>query len=91
MPTNCRNSSWSPSSLVYQEFDSDFGNRFDPTAFDEVDQPPPVHILYPRPTFKTFYLNRVGRSCCNWRISLVLISWHLLKFSRLDSFRIDVR
>uniref|UniRef100_A0A0A1WSN7 Genome polyprotein n=1 Tax=Zeugodacus cucurbitae TaxID=28588 RepID=A0A0A1WSN7_ZEUCU len=44
---NC--SSWNPSSLVYHEMDF-MDARFDPSLFDEFDQPPPVHILYPRPT-----------------------------------------
>ncbi|KAL7742848.1 hypothetical protein ACLKA6_012270 [Drosophila palustris] len=39
-----------PFSLVYHKFD---GNdvRYDPNFFDEFDQPPPVHIIYPRPNF----------------------------------------
>lgn len=37
------------SSLVYTDFDSDFGGPFDPDSFDEIEQPPPVHIIYPRP------------------------------------------
>lgn len=44
---------WIPSSLIYadldSEMDSDFGNRFDPSLFDEIEEPPPVHIIYPRP------------------------------------------
>lgn len=40
--------------------DSDFGTQFDPMLFDEIDQPPPVHILYPRPTMHTFGSGRGG-------------------------------
>lgn len=46
---------WIPSSFIYADLDSDqdtdFGNRFDPNLFDEIEEPPPVHILYPRPAF----------------------------------------
>lgn len=47
---------WIPSSLTYADIDpedqdSDFGSRFDPSLFDEVEEPPPVHIIYPRPAF----------------------------------------
>lgn len=43
---------WMPSSLVYTDLDGDFsfGLPFDPNAFDEIDEPPPVHIIYPRPS-----------------------------------------
>lgn len=51
---NC--SSWNPSSLVYHEIDF-MDARFDPSLFDEFDQPPPVHILYPRPTNNPYYHN----------------------------------
>lgn len=36
-----------PSLLVYTDYD--FG--FDPRLFDELEEPPPVHILYPRPPY----------------------------------------
>lgn len=39
---------WLSSSLVY-EYENSFGNKFDPRLFDKVGEPPPVHILYPRP------------------------------------------
>lgn len=41
-----------PSSLVYTGLDGEFnsGLPFDPKSFDEVDEPPPVHIIYPRPS-----------------------------------------
>lgn len=46
---------WIPSSLIYadieSEVESDFGGRFDPSLFDEIEEPPPVHILYPRPAY----------------------------------------
>lgn len=43
------------SSLVYTDFDSDFGGPFDPDSFDEIEQPPPVHIIYPRPASSSPY------------------------------------
>lgn len=50
---------WNPSSLVYHELDyNDF--RFDPSMFDAFDQPPPVHILYPRPTPPGFHNYKSG-------------------------------
>lgn len=39
-----------PYSLVYHKFDVN-DVRYDPNFFDEFDQPPPVHIIYPRPNF----------------------------------------
>ena len=33
-----------------EDFD-DFDLRFDPNHFDDVEEPPPVHIIYPRPSF----------------------------------------
>lgn len=47
---------WIPSSLIYTDIDpddqdTDFGGRFDPSLFDEIEEPPPVHIIYPRPAF----------------------------------------
>lgn len=44
-------SSWIPSSLLYDDDDDDFDLRFDPNRFDVVEEPPPVHILYPRPSY----------------------------------------
>lgn len=41
---------WIPSSLVYPDSDNNFGTQFDPNLFDELEEPPPVHILYPRPS-----------------------------------------
>lgn len=53
MLPNINSHFWIPSSLIYadldSEMDSDFGNRFDPSLFDDIEEPPPVHILYPRP------------------------------------------
>lgn len=40
---------WLSSSLVY-EYENSYGTKFDPRLFDTVDQPPPVHIIYPRPS-----------------------------------------
>lgn len=44
---------WIPSSLVYTDGVEDFGSVFDPSQFDDMDEPPPVHILYPRPGYKS--------------------------------------
>lgn len=46
-------SSWIPSSMMgYDEDDfDDFDLRFDPNRFDDIEEPPPVHILYPRPSY----------------------------------------
>lgn len=41
---------WIPSSLVYTDGDIYFGTEIDPNIFDELEEPPPVHIIYPRPT-----------------------------------------
>lgn len=34
--------------------ESDFGRPFDPNDFDELEEPPPVHIIYPRPSSQSF-------------------------------------
>lgn len=39
---------WLSSSLVF-EYENSYGTKFDPRLFDNVEQPPPVHIIYPRP------------------------------------------
>lgn len=39
---------WLPSSLVYNDLDLE---KFDFDNFDEIQEPPPVHIIYPRPSF----------------------------------------
>lgn len=44
-------STWIPSSLLYDDEINDFDLRFDPARFDEIEEPPPVHILYPRPSY----------------------------------------
>ncbi|XP_055703583.1 uncharacterized protein LOC129802055 [Phlebotomus papatasi] len=54
---SCSNPSWTSSSLVYSEVEnllngvlaggtSEIFNH----NFDEINEPPPVHIIYPRPT-----------------------------------------
>lgn len=55
------------SSLLYGDDELDeFDLHFDPSHFDEIEEPPPVHILYPRPTY--------NRAC-----SIRLLSNHLVK------------
>lgn len=49
---------WIPSSLVYTDSDSNEFGRFDPNLFDELEEPPPVHILYPRPAYGISQINR---------------------------------
>lgn len=39
-----------PSSLIYPDKDPISGRPFDPNDFDELEEPPPVHIIYPRPS-----------------------------------------
>lgn len=41
---------WFPSSLIYPDKENNFGEPFDPNDFDELEEPPPVHIIYPRPS-----------------------------------------
>lgn len=43
--------SWIPSSLLYGDLDMDLDERFNVDHFDEIQEPPPVHIIYPRPPF----------------------------------------
>lgn len=54
LPKKKKSPFWIPSSLVYtdDDDDDDFGSQFDPKLFDDMDEPPPVHIMYPRPGFK---------------------------------------
>lgn len=52
---------WIPSSLVYTDGVEDFGSVFDPSQFDDMDEPPPVHILYPRPGYKSVAAGFVRR------------------------------
>lgn len=42
---------WLPSSLVYSDLDNEFDHHaFDDGDFDAIEEPPPVHIIYPRPS-----------------------------------------
>lgn len=51
MKCSCKISNfWFPSSLIYPENEIEFGRPFDPNDFDEIEEPPPVHIIYPRPS-----------------------------------------
>lgn len=34
---------------MYTDGDIYFGTELDPNMFDELEEPPPVHIIYPRP------------------------------------------
>lgn len=43
---------WLSSSLVHA-YDNSYGNKFDPGLFDKLEEPPPVHIIYPRPNPNT--------------------------------------
>jgi hypothetical protein len=38
-------------SVLYDDGFDEFGFEFDPSHFDEIEEPPPVHILYPRPSY----------------------------------------
>uniref|UniRef100_A0A182RB94 Basement membrane-specific heparan sulfate proteoglycan core protein n=1 Tax=Anopheles funestus TaxID=62324 RepID=A0A182RB94_ANOFN len=44
----CDDPSWIPSSLLYTDFD-DLDDTLGPYEFDKIEEPPPVHIIYPRP------------------------------------------
>lgn len=59
-------SMWNASSLVYQEF----GESSDLSFFDELDQPPPVHILYPRPKLSEFSTSPAYRSVVSLSLGL---------------------
>lgn len=62
------------SSLLYGDDELDeFDLHFDPSHFDDIEEPPPVHILYPRPTY--------SRAC-----SIRLLSNHLVKSYFLSHF-----
>ena len=62
------------SSLLYGDDELDeFDLHFDPSHFDEIEEPPPVHILYPRPTY--------NKAC-----SIRLLSNHLVKSYFLSHF-----
>lgn len=45
--------------LLYDEND-EFISPFDLSHFDEVDEPPEVHILYPRPASSSSNLNLIN-------------------------------
>jgi len=77
-------SHWSPSSLVYQEIGNDveMDNRVvgrDLSFFDELDQPPPVHIFYPRPKINEFATNKAHQVALSLSLglSIVLLSCRL--------------
>lgn len=69
---------WSPSSLAHQEIDTNvimdhhvIGK--DLSFFDELDQPPPVHILYPRPKINEFPTNKAPRVVLPLSLSLSIL------------------
>lgn len=46
---NKKNSkNWLPSSLIYTDHEYDF-EKYDSDGFDDFEQPPPVHIVHPKP------------------------------------------
>lgn len=40
--------SWLPSSLINPNY-PDYEQKYDPENFDEIEEPPPVHIFHPKP------------------------------------------
>lgn len=40
---------WVIPALLYPDFPDDGDDLFGPLEFDKVEEPPPVHIIYPRP------------------------------------------
>ncbi|XP_039152495.1 basement membrane-specific heparan sulfate proteoglycan core protein isoform X13 [Drosophila simulans] len=69
---------WSPSSLVHQEIGTDVVMDHhvigkDLSFFDELDQPPPVHILYPRPKINEFPTNKAPRVVLPLSLSLSIL------------------
>lgn len=60
---------WLASGLVYlnknmEQFPPYTNVNFDLRHFDVIDRPPPVHILYPRPSSSTTSISFVYKSCC---------------------------
>lgn len=67
----------SPSSLVYHRYDAN-DVRYDPNFFDEFDQPPPVHIIYPRPNFNQLHHSHgygagYGAAGSAWPVGVALV------------------
>ncbi|GAB0098094.1 basement membrane-specific heparan sulfate proteoglycan core protein isoform X1 [Sergentomyia squamirostris] len=57
---SCSHTSWTSSSLVYSEVESILNGAIGGGSselfnhnFDEINEPPPVHIIYPRPAFNS--------------------------------------
>lgn len=45
--------------MVYSDIEFDFDSEYNPNNFDEIEEPPPVHIIYPRPSYNNaFSLSR---------------------------------
>lgn len=72
---------WMTPFLLYDEDDNGLSLPFDLSHFDEIDQPPEVHILYPRPTSSSsHFFNLVQHK--NHLINFLLITMiHLLTSS----------
>uniref|UniRef100_A0A182FR49 Basement membrane-specific heparan sulfate proteoglycan core protein n=1 Tax=Anopheles albimanus TaxID=7167 RepID=A0A182FR49_ANOAL len=60
----CDDPSWIPSSLLYTDFDEFDNDALGPYEFDKIEEPPPVHIIYPRP----YGNNGAGRAGPSWRV-----------------------
>lgn len=75
--TNNKSPKWISPSLMYPEFDE--GDEiFGPFEFDKVEEPPPVHIIYPRP------YNRAYLNFCTSRWLVVMIgTCHVILNARL--------
>ncbi|XP_055374705.1 basement membrane-specific heparan sulfate proteoglycan core protein isoform X7 [Condylostylus longicornis] len=79
--------SWIPWNLVNIDYDilkSDFGTHFDPNSFDKIEEPPPVHIIYPQhhPTFRDYQHNKTCNINFNSCIILCYISFYVILISK---------
>lgn len=66
---------------MYSELENEFGRPFDDGDFDAIEEPPPVHILYPRPSSQSFAPSsdiRLTNLICFQSILLAAINWFWL-------------
>lgn len=60
----------------------DFDLRFDPNRFDEIEEPPPVHIIYPRPSYNKA-CSKLSRNY-NQLINMALIAISLITYYSIN-------
>jgi hypothetical protein len=59
---------------MYDDELDDFGMRFDPSHFDEIGEPPPVHILYPHPAINnacSVISRKITHSCSEFLVVIL--------------------